>query len=187
IAARWGVRVQFQLETPVVLVSYHRTARAEWPVLTGRLVGQVAEVLATVPRGRWVLHLCYGDLGHEPVFTPTDLDAAVVFLNALADHQAGHRVPMPTVHLPVTAGDAAPPTDPAFFAALGGLRRGVEVIAGVVAEDHPAESRVALDLVERALGRPVAGVAAACGYGRRTPTAAAANLSLAAALARGAR
>ncbi|MFI9816320.1 hypothetical protein [Saccharothrix variisporea] len=184
IAARWGDRVQFQLETPVVLVSYHLTGREGWPALTGRLVGQVAEVLAAVPQGRWVLHLCYGDLGHRPVFAPTDLDAAVTFLNALADHQQSHRLPMPTVHLPVTTGDAAPPTDPAFFAALGGLRHGVEVIAGVVAEAHPQESRAALDLLEDALGRPVAGVAAACGYGRRTPDAAAANLALAATLAR---
>ncbi|MEJ2853690.1 MULTISPECIES: hypothetical protein [unclassified Saccharothrix] len=184
IAARWGDRVQFQLETPVVLVSYHLTGREGWPVLTGRLVGQVAEVLAAVPQGRWVLHLCYGDLGHTPVFTPTDLDAPVTFLNALSDHQAAHRIPMPTVHLPVTTGNTAPPTTPTFFAALGRLRRGVEVIAGVVAEEHPTESQTALNLLEDALGHPVAAVAAACGYGRRTPAAAAANLSLAATLAR---
>ncbi|GAA0248943.1 hypothetical protein GCM10010492_56120 [Saccharothrix mutabilis subsp. mutabilis] len=184
VAARWGDRVQFQLETPAVLVSYHRTPREGWPGLTQLLVGEVARVLDTVPHGRWVLHLCYGDLGHVPVFLPTDLEPAVEFVNALADHESDRRLPVPTVHLPVTAGDAAPPTDPEFYRALRRLRRGVRVIAGVVAENHPRESREALDLVVNALGGPVAGVAAACGYGRRTPEAAAANLALAVRLAR---
>ncbi|XVV00596.1 hypothetical protein ACQPW3_24555 [Actinosynnema sp. CA-248983] len=184
IAARWGDRVQFQLETPAVLVAYHLTPPEAWPGLTEGLVAQVAEVLAAVPRGRWVLHLCYGDLGHEPVFMPTNLDAAVVFLNALADHQAARRLPMPIAHVPVTAGSAPPPTDPHFYDALHRLRPGVEVIAGVVAEDHPRESAEALALMLDTLDRPVVAVAAACGYGRRTPTAAAANMALAADLAR---
>ncbi|MFE2758209.1 hypothetical protein ACFXGA_40050 [Actinosynnema sp. NPDC059335] len=58
------------------------------------------------------------------------------------------------------------------------------MIAGVVAEDYPEETREALRLTVEALGAPVAGVAAACGYGRRTEEAAAANLGLAARLAR---
>lgn len=184
LAATWGDRVQLQLETPAVLVAYHQTSREAWPMLTRDLSGQVAEVLRTSPRTRWVLHLCYGDLEHVPVFTPTDLEPAVEFLNGLADLLAERRLPMPTVHLPMTSGDSPPPTDPGFFAALRRLRRGVDVIAGVVAEAHPEATRRALDLAVDALGTPVVGVAAACGYGRRTPEAAAANLELAAALAR---
>ncbi|MFT7840341.1 hypothetical protein Q5530_29720 [Saccharothrix sp. BKS2] len=184
LAAAWGDRVQFQLETPAVLVAYHRTAREAWPLLTRDLSGQVSEVLRAAPRGRWVLHLCYGDLEHVPVFAPSDLEPAVEFLNGLADLLARLRLPMPTVHLPVTSGDAAPPTDPGFFAALRRLRRGVNVIAGVVAEAHPEETRRALRLTVEALGAPVAGVAAACGHGRRTPEEAVANMELAAALAR---
>ncbi|MER5265204.1 hypothetical protein ABTZ99_24315 [Actinosynnema sp. NPDC002837] len=183
LVARWGDRLQLQLETPAVLVAYHLTPPAAWPELTAQLAGQVAGVLGAAPRTRWVLHLCYGDLEHVPVFTPTDLRPAVRFLNALADVLAGQGVPMPTVHLPVASGANPPPTDPAFYDELRHLRRGVEVIAGVVAEDHPEETREALRLTVDALGMPVAGVAAACGYGRRTEDAAAANLGLAAKLA----
>lgn len=183
IAARWGERIQFQLDTPAVLVSYCRTPREAWPDLTRRLVCQATKVLDAAPHGRWVVHLCYGDLGHQPVFMPTDLEPAVTFVNALADYETSRQLPVPTVHLPVTTGDAAPPTDPEFYRALRGLRRGVKVIAGVVAESHPKASREALDLVEDALGCPVSGVAAPCGYGRRTPEAAAANLELAVLLA----
>lgn len=184
LVARWGDRVQLQLETPAVLVAYHLTPSHAWDALTEDLTRQVAGVLTAAPDARWVLHLCYGDLAHVPVFTPTDLKAAVRFLNALADVLAGQGAPMPTVHLPVASGDTSPPTDPAFYADLRHLRRGVEVIAGVVAEDYPEETREALRLTVEALGAPVAGVAAACGYGRRTEEAAAANLGLAARLAR---
>ena len=183
LVARWGDRLQLQLETPAVLVAYHLTPPAHWSALTAELARQVAGVLSAAPRTRWVLHLCYGDLEHVPVFTPSDLRPAVLFLNALADELAGQRAPMPTVHLPVTSGNTPPPTDTAFYDELRHLRRGVEVIAGVVAEDHPEETREALRLTEEALGTPVAGVAAACGYGRRTEDAAAANLGLAAQLA----
>ncbi|MFJ6671487.1 hypothetical protein ACIQMJ_10315 [Actinosynnema sp. NPDC091369] len=184
LVARWGDRLQLQLETPAVLVAYHLTPREAWPALTADLTRQVAGVLSAATVSRWVLHLCYGDLEHVPVFTPTDLVPAVLFLNGLADVLAERRAPMPTVHLPVTSGDSPPPTDPAFYAGLRDLHPGVEVIAGVVAEDHPDQTREALRLVAGALGRPLAGVAAACGYGRRTEEAAAANLSLAARLAR---
>ncbi|MFD0206253.1 MULTISPECIES: hypothetical protein [Saccharothrix] len=184
LVARWGDRLQLQLETPAVLVAYHLTPPEAWPMLTADLSCQVAEVLAAAPLTRWVLHLCYGDLEHEPVFVPEDLTAAVRFLNALAEALDGRGAPMPTVHLPVTSGDSPPPTDPAFYDELRRLRPGVDVIAGVVAEDHPEQTREALRLTEEALGAPVVGVAAACGYGRRSEDAAAANLGLAAELAR---
>ncbi|WP_306747826.1 hypothetical protein [Saccharothrix yanglingensis] len=184
VAARWGDRVQFQLESPAVLVSYHRTPRSHWPELTAELTRQVAGVLGAAPDARWVLHLCYGDLEHVPVFEPEDLEAPVEFLNGLADVLAERRLPMPTVHLPVTSGDGPPSVDPVFFAPLRHLRRGVDVIVGVVAEAHPGATRQALELAADALGGPIAGVAAACGYGRRTVDAAAANVELAVELAR---
>ncbi|NUT46645.1 MAG: hypothetical protein HOV94_04885 [Saccharothrix sp.] len=180
---RWGDRLQLQLETPAVLVAYHLTPPPAWSMLTADLTRQVAGVLAAAPRTRWVLHLCYGDLAHVPVFTPNDLRPSVRFLNALADVLSDQDIPMPTVHLPVTSGDTAPPTDPAFYEELRHLRGGVEVIAGVVAEEYPEETREALRLFVDALGAPPAGVAAACGYGRRTEGAAAANLDLASRLA----
>ncbi|WP_433271620.1 hypothetical protein ACQPZF_12960 [Actinosynnema sp. CS-041913] len=183
LVARWGDRVRLQLESPALLIAYHRTPRAAWTELTGQLAQQVAGVLGAAPQARWVLHLCYGDLEHSPVFIPSDLESAVLFLNALTDVLVERRIPVPAVHLPVTYDSAAPPTDPGFYDALRRLRRGVEVIAGVVNETHPEESRHALDLVVEALGGPVAGVAAACGLGRRTVTAAAANMELAGRLA----
>ena len=183
LVARWGDRLQLQLETPAVLVAYHLTPPEAWPALTADLARQVAGVLAAAPRARWVLHLCHGDLEHRPLFTATDLVPPVRFLNALADVLAGQHVPMPVVHLPVAVGDDPPPTDPAFYDELRHLRRGVEVIAGVVAEGYPEETREGLRLTAEALGGPVAGVAAGCGYGRRTVDAAAANLGLAAEVA----
>ncbi|MEU4448778.1 hypothetical protein [Actinosynnema sp. NPDC023926] len=182
--ARWGDRLQLQLETPAVLVAYHLAPPPAWAMLTADLTRQVSGVLAAAPRARWVLHLCYGDLERVPVFTPTDLRSAVRFLNALTDLLAEQGAPMPTVHLPVVCGRQAPPTDPAFYEELRHLRRGVGIIPGVVVEDYPEETREALRLAEEALGAPVSGVAAACGYGRRTEEAAAANLALAARLAR---
>ncbi|ONI80206.1 hypothetical protein ALI22I_43235 [Saccharothrix sp. ALI-22-I] len=183
LAARWGDRVQLQLETPAVLVSYNSTPHLAWPLLTVELTQQAAEIFAAAPHTRWVLHLCYGDLERVPVFTPVDLSPAVEFLNGLADLLPGRGVPMPIVHLPVASGKNPPPTNPVFFDALRHLRRGVDVIAGVVAEDHPDETREALQLTVDALGVPVVGISAACGYGRRTEDAAAANLELAAQLA----
>ncbi|WP_447007662.1 hypothetical protein ACRAKI_14825 [Saccharothrix isguenensis] len=184
LVGRWGDRLQLQLETPAVLVAYHLTPRSAWPALTGRITQQVAEVLAAAPDTRWVVHLCYGDLERVPVFTPTDLCSAVEFLNALAGVLASRGVPMPTVHLPIASGESPPSTDASFFEALRSLRSDVEIIAGLVAEEHPEETREALGLTVEAIGRPVAGVAAACGYGRRTVESAAANLKLAARLAK---
>jgi hypothetical protein len=180
----WADRVQLQLETPAVLVAYHRTPRSDWPLLTSELFQQVAGVLSAAPDAQWVLHLCYGYLEHTPLVTPVDVEAAVLFLNALADVLAGLALAMPTVHLPIAHGDAAPSTDPVFYAALRRLRRGIDVIAGVVAEHHPQQTRDALGLIVDALGGPVAGVAAGCGLGRRTVADAAANMALAAELAR---
>ncbi|MFE2758208.1 hypothetical protein ACFXGA_40045, partial [Actinosynnema sp. NPDC059335] len=116
LVARWGDRVQLQLETPAVLVAYHLTPPEAWAGLTEHLTRQVAGVLTAAPDARWVLHLCYGDLAHVPVFTPTDLKAAVRFLNALADELAGLGTPMPTVHLPVGGGAPPPPPHPAVCA-----------------------------------------------------------------------
>lgn len=183
IAQLWGDRVQFQLETPAVLLRYHLTPRPDWPTLTDELVHQVADVLSSASSVPWVLHLCYGDLERHPLFEPEHLEAPVMFLNALLEECHARDIAMPLVHLPVAHGSAAPATSAEFFTALSRLRRGIDVIAGVVAEDHPAASRTALALFTDALGGPVAGVAAGCGLGRRSRAAAAANIALAAAMA----
>ncbi|HEY3690539.1 MAG TPA: hypothetical protein VGL46_09565 [Pseudonocardiaceae bacterium] len=183
IANRWGDRVVFQLESPVILLAYATTPREDWALLTRELASQVAGILGAAPNSDWVLHLCYGDLEHQSLIEPTDLAAAVQFLNTLAEVLAGLDIPMPTVHLPVAYGDKPPSTDPQFYADLRDLRRGIAVIAGVVAESHPDQTRTAIGLVVDALAGPVEGIGAACGHGRRTNEAAAANAELAASVA----
>ncbi|WP_410646297.1 hypothetical protein [Amycolatopsis sp. cmx-4-54] len=184
IADRWGDAVQLQLESPSILLAYHATPRDFWSQLTAQLARQVAETISVAKDAHWILHLCYGDLEHRALFEPADLDAAVLFVNALADVLTERGVSVPRVHLPVAHGSAAPSTDPDFFAALRELRRGIDVIAGVVAEEHPDETRTALALMTDALGGPVTAIGAACGLGRRTIAAGGANYALAASVAR---
>lgn len=184
IANRWGDAIQLQLESPSILLAYHATPREFWSLLTAQLVHQVAGTISVAPEALWVLHLCYEGPEHGPLFEPADLVAAVLFLNALADALAERGTPMPRVHLPVAHGSAAPSTDPDFFAALRELRRGIDVIAGVVAEEHPNETRTALALMTDALGAPVTAIGAACGLGERTIAAGGANYALAASVAR---
>ncbi|MET9260434.1 hypothetical protein [Amycolatopsis sp. NPDC004079] len=184
IDRRWRDQVLLQLESPAILMSYHQTPREAWAELTEQLVAQVASVLAVAPRAAWVLHLCYGDLEHQPVFTPTDLDAPVMFLRALAQRLTALGIEMPIAHIPVAYGDAAPPVDPAYYEVLRQLREsGIRVVAGVVAEHHPEASAMAASLIAEVLGDLLAAVAAACGLGRRTPEDAAASHRLSARIA----
>ena len=182
ISARWGSRVVLQLESLAVLLAYDRTPRQDWALLTSELVQQVAGILVAAPQAAWVLHLCYGDLAHEALIEPTDLTAAVQFLNGLDDFLVDLGLPMPTVHLPLAHGDNPPPTDPAFYTALRRLHRGIAVIAGLVAENHPQQTRASVDLVVEALGGLPDGIGAGCGHGRRSIAAGAANAALAAAI-----
>ncbi|WP_158889000.1 hypothetical protein [Amycolatopsis anabasis] len=182
---RWGDDVVFQLETPAVLVMFDRTPRQLWPALSFGLAHKTAQLITGAPRSaRWILHLCHGDLAHEPLVEPRDLVPAVQFLNAL--HRRLNRLdyPMPTAHIPMCTGITGPPTEPLFYRALQHLRTGIDIIAGLADELHPEDSRTALHLVESELGHRAIAVAAACGLGRRTTTAAEANAALARELSR---
>ncbi|KFZ77092.1 hypothetical protein ED92_39065 [Amycolatopsis sp. MJM2582] len=182
---RWDTEATFQLETPAVLTLFERTPRPLWKMLALGLAKQAAELItAAPPEINWIIHLCYGDLAHRPMFEPTDLVAAVLYLNALERRltKAGH--PMPAAHIPLCTGTSAPPTDRSFYRALGHLRGNIDMIAGLVDENHPDASLIALQLAEDELDRPIRTIAAACGLGRRTPEAAAANTRLARKLAR---
>jgi hypothetical protein len=107
----------------------------------------------------------------------------VQFLNALHKQLHRLRIPMPATHIPMCTGTDAPPTTLRFYRALRHLRRDIDVIAGLVDETHPKESRTALGLVETELDRRVLAVAAACGHGRRLVPDAIANAALACKLA----
>ena len=181
---RWGNQAVFQLETPAVLASMDRTPRPLWPAAAHTLAKHTAAVIADGPHSaRWTIHLCHGDLGHTPLFTPNDLVPAVQFLNALHKRLQRLRLPMPAAHIPMCTGTTAPPTDPRFYRALRHLRRDIDVIAGLVDETHPDDARTALRLSETELDRPVLAVAASCGHGRRTVPATSANTALACELA----
>jgi hypothetical protein len=179
-----GRQVVFQLETPAVLATLDHTPRPLWPAAVHALAKQVARVIADGSLvAQWRIHLCHGDLGHRPLFSLTDLVPAVQFLNALHKQLQRLRLPMPAAHIPMCTGTDAPSTNPRFYRALRHLRRDIDVIAGLVDENHPEDSRTALQLVETELDRPVIAVAAACGHGRRTVPATAANSALACELA----
>ena len=181
IAGQYGPdEVAFQMESPAVLYLLRHAPAA----VAGVIARQLARVMLAGPdTARWTLHLCYGDLAHKSLFAPKDLKPVVLVVNALAQRLARYGRKMPAVHVPMAHGDQPPPEEASAYAALRDLVRGVDVIAGCVDERHPDLSEKALRHAEDALGQRVAGVSAACGYGRRTPAEAGANLDLACRLA----
>jgi hypothetical protein len=184
IARRHDQNVVFQLESPAVLHLMHRTPVAAQPAAARLLARQLARIITSAPHtARWTLHLCYGDLGHKALVTPRGLRPAVLVINALAAFLLAAERPIPAVHIPMAFGDQPPPATASAYLALRDLSRGIPVIAGCVDERHPDLSARALRHTENALDQRVAGVAAACGYGRRTPTEAQLNLELACQLA----
>ncbi|MER6992468.1 hypothetical protein ABT337_26155 [Saccharopolyspora hirsuta] len=188
IAQRHGAEVTFQLESPAVLYALQRVPPAARPATARLLAHQLARIITATPRSaQWTLHLCYGDLGHRALFRPAGLRHAALVINSLAARlrTVGH--PVPAVHIPMAHGDQPPPSAASAYVPLRDLARGVEVIAGCVDERHPELSARALRYTEAALGQPVAGVAAACGHGRRTADEARLNLELSEQLAQTSR
>ncbi|OAP24182.1 hypothetical protein [Amycolatopsis rubida] len=181
---RWGDEVVFQFETPATLAILDRVPHSLQASAAALLAGQITRVIRESPTSAtWILHLCHGDLNHEPLVTPPDLAHAVRILRAVHRQLTRLGLPMPRVHIPMCTGTSAPSTNAAYYRALRRLPDDIEVIAGLVDEHHPAESARALELAENALGRTIAAVAAACGHGRRNPADATANAELAHTLA----
>jgi hypothetical protein len=181
---RWGDEAVFQLETPASLIALDTAPGPLAPLIARFLASQITRLITDTPReARWILHLCHGDLNHTPLVTPRSLGPAVRLIRSVHHRLRVLGETMPRVHIPMCTGTTGPPTDAAFYRALARLPDDVEVIAGLVDEVNPRDSRRALELAENALGRPVTAVAAACGHGRRTPTATAENTALARKLA----
>jgi hypothetical protein len=108
-------------------------------------------------------HLCYGDPGHKHLIEPEDLGLCVDISNALAE---GVRRPIQWIHMPVPRDRA----DDAYFAPLRGLRKApsTEISIGLVHYTDGVEgARRRLEVAKRFL--PTFGVAAECGFGRRSP------------------
>jgi hypothetical protein len=181
IHARWGDEVVFQLESPAIAVSYERAPRATWGPLTAILASRTAAIItATAPTTRFVLHTwCRGDLGHKPLTYLHNLAPMVRFHNQLAQRVQRANRTMPPVHAALCDGEHPPSTDPRDFTHLSRLHHHIDLIAGLVDENHPDASAAALRHTEHALGRPVRAVAAACGHGRRSVDATTANVALA--------
>lgn len=175
----------FQLESPAVLAGFDKCPRTTWPAVARLLARQLATVILGSPVDtRWIVHLCCGDLAHQPLAIPPDLFGVVLVVNSLHRIMVRHARAMPAVHIPMCWGQEPPPGDAQFYQPLAAIHPEVEIIAGVAQETATGRSGIALELAEQALGRPAHAVAAACGLGRRTAAAAAANIALTENLAR---
>ena len=122
----------------------------------------IARLCNAVPGGvDCLLHLCYGDFGHQHLLEPTDMEVMVALSNAVV---ARLERPLELVHMPVPRGR----DDDAYFAPLSRLAL-------------PHASRLALGLVHHTDGlagtlrrmgtaskyRAEFGIATECGLGRR--------------------
>lgn len=176
-----GEEMVIQLESPAVMVAYDRAPRVLWPMVTWWLAGRSAAIVAAAPPyTRFIFHKwCHGDLGHKPITRLRNLGPLVAFSNAVARRLVRAGRALPALHVALCDGETPPSVDAADFVPLAKLDAGFELIAGLVDERHPESSRVALQLTEQTIGRPVHAVAAGCGLGRRTEAEAEANIALA--------
>ncbi|MEU1981173.1 hypothetical protein [Nocardia sp. NPDC019395] len=148
----------------------------------------IAATAAAAPAGtRFGVHLCLGSLRNKARGTLRDTRPLVDLANAIVRQWPPGR-PLEFVHAPLAAGDVPPPVQPEFYAPLSSLALGVGTAfyAGLV-HDVPTEQEQlhVLSLVEHALGRPLDGVASACGLGRRPRAVADALMARAERLAAG--
>ncbi|MVU81457.1 hypothetical protein GPX89_29980 [Nocardia sp. ET3-3] len=163
------VVLQFEATAEMVIMAktqpLHRRVDAALGLASG-----IAEMAAATPPGTRIgVHLCLGSLKNKARTTLRDTRPLVALANSIARQWPSGRV-LEFVHGPLAAGDIPPSTRPDFYAPLAGLDlpSGTRFYAGCVHESPTdAEQIETLRTVEAALGRPVDGVASACGLGRR--------------------
>ncbi|MGQ4616050.1 hypothetical protein [Nocardia sp. R7R-8] len=131
----------------------------------------IAALAEAAPEGtRFGVHLCLGSLRNKARGRLRDARPLVDLANSVVRQWPRGRI-LEYVHGPLAAGDVAPSENAGFYAPLAGLALdpGTNFYAGLV-HDGPTEAQQlqTLRLVEKALGRPVDGVACACGLGRRS-------------------
>lgn len=164
-----GDALVWQLEAPSILVLINKAPRPARSAIARMLARQTANFIARLPSTTTlILHLCYGNLGDNEIITPRDLAGVDVFLNALHRRLRAQNRDIPPVHVPAAYGSQPPPSNAEFYAALGRVHPDWPLIAGVVDEGAPAESRKALTLFEQAAGRTSHAIATACGLGRHS-------------------
>lgn len=165
--AAYGDELVYQLESPTALAGLFLAPPAVRSAVARVMARQIAGVLRRFPSGAAVvLHLCYGDMGHQALVRPDSFAPAVVFLNALAVRLRKAGAALPIVHLPAAYGDQEPPTDPVFYRPLTRLDPAYRLYAGIADHRNADVSRMALRLFERAAGRRAEAVSTACGMGR---------------------
>ncbi|MEV4380794.1 hypothetical protein [Streptosporangium sp. NPDC049644] len=175
--------VVFQLEVPVETV-FVAKAGPLGGVAAARLAAGLHRTVRDAPTGtRFGIHLCLGDLGHKALSRLSSTRPLVRLANAIADGWPSGRT-LEYVHAPLAAGDEPPVTATHFYQPLTGLRlpSTTRFVAGFLHENRTVDDqRRLLNTIEKAVGGTV-DVAAACGLGRRSDTAAYATMDQARAL-----
>ncbi|MFI9533579.1 hypothetical protein ACIG56_10055 [Nocardia fusca] len=164
------VVVQLEATAELVLMAMAQPVHGSADRALGLARGP-AELAAAAPVGtRFGVHLCLGSLHNKARATLRDTRPLVDLANAIARQWPADR-PLEFVHAPLAAGAVPPPLRPQFYTPLGDLAlgAGTAFYAGLV-HDLPTEQEQlhVLSVVEAALGRPVDGIACACGLGRRS-------------------
>ncbi|WP_378733188.1 hypothetical protein [Nocardia brasiliensis] len=166
-----GDDVVIQLEATAELVLMAKTQPLHG--LVDRVLGLgsgIAELASLSPAGtRFGVHLCLGSMNNKARATLRNARPLVHLANSVVRHWPSDRT-LEYVHAPFAAGDIPPSAKSEFYAPLArlSLGAGTNFYAGLV-HDSPTETEQfqTLQLIEQALGRPVDGVATACGLGRR--------------------
>ncbi|MFF3225134.1 hypothetical protein ACFYV7_20250 [Nocardia suismassiliense] len=172
IRALAGDDVVIQLEATAELVLMAATQPLHRLVNGALGLGKgIAQLAAAAPPGTRIgVHLCLGSLNNKARATLRTARPLVDLANSVVRHWPADRT-LEYLHGPFAAGGKPPSAEPKFYAPLGKLtlREGTAFYAGLV-HDLPTEAqqRQTLQLIEQALGRPVDGVATACGLGRRS-------------------
>lgn len=168
------VVIQFEATAELVLMAKTQPLHT----LVNRVLGLgkgIAELAAASPPGtRFGVHLCLGSMNNKARATLRNVRPFVDLANTIVRHWPADRT-LTFVHAPFAAGDIPPSGNPKFYAPLKNLalNEGTDFYAGMV-HDTPTETEQlrTLQVIEQALGRPVDGVATACGLGRRPRPAA---------------
>ncbi|WP_405166336.1 hypothetical protein OG203_15345 [Nocardia sp. NBC_01499] len=163
------VVIQFEATAELVLMAQTQPLHK----LANRVLGLgkgIAALAAAAPPGtRFGVHLCLGSMNNKARATLRTVRPFVDLANSIVRHWPADRT-LAFVHAPFAAGDIPPSDKPKFYAPLANLKlsAGTDFYAGMV-HDSPTEVEQlkTLQVIEQALGRPVDGVATACGLGRR--------------------
>ncbi|MEV6428857.1 hypothetical protein [Nocardia sp. NPDC051463] len=171
-----GDDVVVQLEATAEMVLMAQAQPLQQPINAALGLGKGIAALATnAPAGtRFGVHMCLGSMRNKARTTMRDARPFVDLANSVVQHWPSGRQ-LEYIHGPFAAGDIPPSTKPEFYAPLAGLSLdvGTRFFAGLVHESPSLTQQIeTLRMIEKALGRPVDGVATACGLGRRPrPTA----------------